>query len=163
MTLIVKKTRNRKKTYKSKRLDFKIRSRGKSKHRKRVSIKRRKTRRNLRGGDLEASHRRSNKRNSEEYLGVSESQDRNFLTLKSKIETSIETLKDKMQNLKSSSSLTKESIREDKDLMNAYRFLLKVLSPFGFFSHEYYIEQNRGQEFLDITDLLDDIDNILDP
>ena len=55
MTLIVKKTRNRKKTYKSKRRDFKIRSRGKSKHRKRshvttTRVKKRKTRRNLKGG-----------------------------------------------------------------------------------------------------------------
>lgn len=55
MALIVKKTRNRKKTYKSKRRDFKIRSRGKSKHRKRSHVTttrviKRKTRRNLKGG-----------------------------------------------------------------------------------------------------------------
>ena len=104
MTLIVKKTRIRKKTYKSKRRDFKIRSRGKSKHRKRVSIKRRNTRRNLRGGgltptEIQDMHYYMNKENSEKYSRVRNEDNEGFPTLKSKIEESIKTLQDKILRL----------------------------------------------------------------
>ena len=104
MTLIVKKTRIRKKTYKSKRRDFKIRSRGKSKHRKRVSIKRRNTRRNLRGGvltptEIQDMHYYENKENSEEYSRVRNEDNEGFPTLSSNIDSSITTLQDKILSL----------------------------------------------------------------